>query len=86
MEFILAKVVDLLEGRELEVVLGYDPFPCAAVRDVMLRTEGVEQFLASEAEGSFEGVSTVVYACVDHLAVAGRGFCSDGIVALEEER
>jgi hypothetical protein len=53
-EVVLAQGVKLGEGFLLDVVLGDDPFACAAMADVVLLAELVEEVLAADAEFCFQ--------------------------------
>ena len=44
----------LCEGFLLDVILGDDPFTCAAMADVVLLAELVEEVLAADAEFCFQ--------------------------------
>lgn len=82
MDLVGAEVVDLLECRELNVILSNDPFAGSSMGNVMFLAKGVELLLAWDAEFSLQRVGAVINAGVDHFAVPGGGFCSYGIVTL----
>lgn len=70
-----------LQRLSLDIVLRNDPFPRVGVPDVVAFAEIIQEVLAADAEGCFEGVGRIVDARVDDLAVAGGRFGPDGGVA-----
>ena len=77
-----AEVLNLLERRELNVILCDDPFAGSAMGNAMFLAKGVELLLARDTEFGLQRVGAVIDAGMDHFAVPGGDFCAYGIVAL----
>ena len=84
-QLLRTSLVNLVKRFPLRSILRDDPLPRAAVRNVPLCREGVEQLLAADAQARFEALRAVVDACVDDLGVARAGFCADCVVPLYED-
>lgn len=84
-KLILAQRMDLLKRLPLSLILRDDPLASAAVADVVLLAELVQQVLAADAQLRLEAGRAVVDARVDDLAVARARLGAHGVVALNQD-